>query len=82
MDSLLDTGYAHLRGARLQSVDVDWRRLLLQLSPGFGILTWGSVVWRFHSVWGGMGSPTLYPDFVKDQQGVCSGEHSPYNESV
>ena len=23
------------------------------------------------------GSPTLYPGFVDDQQGVCSGEHSP-----
>ncbi|PIO32624.1 hypothetical protein AB205_0090670 [Aquarana catesbeiana] len=75
-------GCTHWLGARLQSIDVGWRKQLSQLSPGFGIPTWGSVVWRFHSVLCGMGSPTLCPDFVDDQQGVCSGEHSPYNEGM
>ena len=34
-DGKMDPGYAHLRCEKLQSIAVDWRRLLLQLSPGF-----------------------------------------------
>lgn len=44
----VDIGYAHLLEARLQSINVDWRKLLLQLSPGFEIhqqIDWSGVCW-------------------------------------
>lgn len=31
---------------------------------------------------GGKETPTKYPDFVEDQQGVCPGAYSPYNDGL
>ncbi|CAI9568207.1 unnamed protein product, partial [Staurois parvus] len=75
----MDTGSAHVQSVELQSVDFEWRKLLLQVSLDFDISGWGSVVWRFKSALEGKKSPIQCPEFAVNQQGLGPGAHSPYN---
>lgn len=67
---------------RFCNIDSEQRKMVFQLSLGFGISGLGSRVQRFWRVLIGKKSPTQYPILAEAEQAMCATVHTHYNEGL